>query len=123
MNHTNRRGSSIQGFILDVKAKIPLGWYRKKVGLGTIGGGGGRVVKPAPLPSNEQEGDSPIMLSFPHFYLADDSLRLAVEGISPPNPEEHRLYIDVQPVRVQEWDRSHTKSILERLPAGSSLPC
>ncbi|XP_050678268.1 lysosome membrane protein 2 isoform X1 [Leptidea sinapis] len=41
--------------------------------------------------------DSPIMLSFPHFYLADESLREAVEGISPPDPEKHRLYIDVQP--------------------------
>ncbi|XP_028038249.1 scavenger receptor class B member 1 isoform X1 [Bombyx mandarina] len=41
--------------------------------------------------------DSPIMLSFPHFYLADPSLREAVEGISPPVAEKHRLYIDVQP--------------------------
>ncbi|KAF9819198.1 hypothetical protein SFRURICE_019519 [Spodoptera frugiperda] len=41
--------------------------------------------------------DSPIMLSFPHFYLADPSLREAVEGISPPIPEKHRLFIDVQP--------------------------
>ncbi|KAH9633302.1 hypothetical protein HF086_007650 [Spodoptera exigua] len=41
--------------------------------------------------------DSPIMLSFPHFYLAEPSLREAVEGISPPIPEKHRLFIDVQP--------------------------
>ncbi|KAI8433338.1 hypothetical protein MSG28_015383 [Choristoneura fumiferana] len=41
--------------------------------------------------------DSPIMLSFPHFYLADESLREAVEGISPPDPEQHRLFIDIQP--------------------------
>ncbi|XP_059061330.1 scavenger receptor class B member 1 isoform X3 [Achroia grisella] len=41
--------------------------------------------------------DSPIMLSFPHFYLADPALREAVEGISPPVPEDHRLFIDVQP--------------------------
>jgi hypothetical protein len=38
------------------------------------------------------------MLSFPHFYLADPKFREAVEGISPPDPEKHRLYIDVQPV-------------------------
>jgi scavenger receptor class B, member 1 len=38
------------------------------------------------------------MLSFPHFYLADESLREAVEGISPPVAEDHRLFIDVQPV-------------------------
>lgn len=42
--------------------------------------------------------DSPIMLSFPHFYLADDSLRTAVEGISPPEKEKHQFFIDVQPV-------------------------
>ncbi|KDR20477.1 Scavenger receptor class B member 1 [Zootermopsis nevadensis] len=41
--------------------------------------------------------DSPIMLSFPHFYLADPKLRDAVEGMSPPDPEKHQLYIDVQP--------------------------
>ncbi|KAJ4444619.1 hypothetical protein ANN_06415 [Periplaneta americana] len=45
--------------------------------------------------------DSPIMLSFPHFYLADPKLREAVEGISEPDPEKHMLYIDVQPVRVK----------------------
>jgi len=38
------------------------------------------------------------MLSFPHFYLADSKFREAVEGISQPDPEKHRLYIDVQPV-------------------------
>lgn len=42
--------------------------------------------------------DSPILLSFPHFYLADQSLRTAVEGISPPEKDKHQLYIDVQPV-------------------------
>ena len=40
------------------------------------------------------------MLSFPHFYLADDSLRTAVDGISPPEKEKHQLFIDVQPVSV-----------------------
>ncbi len=43
--------------------------------------------------------DSPILLSFPHFYLADQTLRTAVEGISPPEKDKHQLYIDVQPVR------------------------
>ncbi|XP_012263939.2 scavenger receptor class B member 1 [Athalia rosae] len=41
--------------------------------------------------------DSPILLSFPHFYLADPALREAVTGISPPDAEKHQLYIDVQP--------------------------
>lgn len=42
--------------------------------------------------------DSPILLSFPHFYLADDDLRTAVEGISPPTKDKHQFYIDVHPV-------------------------
>ncbi|GLV36663.1 epithelial membrane protein [Carabus blaptoides fortunei] len=42
--------------------------------------------------------DSPVLLSFPHFYLANDSYRTAVEGISPPDPEKHALYLDVQPL-------------------------
>ncbi|KAJ8916553.1 hypothetical protein NQ315_000195 [Exocentrus adspersus] len=42
--------------------------------------------------------DSPILLSFPHFYLANDSYRTALEGISPADPEKHRFYIDVQPI-------------------------
>ncbi|XP_014213612.1 scavenger receptor class B member 1 [Copidosoma floridanum] len=42
--------------------------------------------------------DSPVLLSFPHFYLADPTLREAVIGISPPEAEKHQLYIDVQPV-------------------------
>lgn len=41
--------------------------------------------------------DSPVLLSFPHFYLGDEKLRSAVEGISPPLKEKHGFYIDVQP--------------------------
>uniref|UniRef100_A0A8D8S8B9 Scavenger receptor class B member 1 n=1 Tax=Cacopsylla melanoneura TaxID=428564 RepID=A0A8D8S8B9_9HEMI len=41
--------------------------------------------------------DSPVMLSFPHFYLANESFLNAVEGISKPDPEKHALFIDVQP--------------------------
>ncbi|XP_066906786.1 scavenger receptor class B member 1 isoform X1 [Halyomorpha halys] len=41
--------------------------------------------------------DSPVMLSFPHFYLADPKLRTAVEGISEPDPEKHGFWLDVQP--------------------------
>nr|XP_018906943.1 PREDICTED: scavenger receptor class B member 1 isoform X1 [Bemisia tabaci] len=41
--------------------------------------------------------DSPVLLSFPHFYLGDQKYREAVEGISPPDPEKHEMYIDVQP--------------------------
>lgn len=42
--------------------------------------------------------DSPVLLTFPHFYLADQALRNAVTGISPPDPKKHELYIDVQPI-------------------------
>lgn len=42
--------------------------------------------------------DSPILLSFPHFYMGDQSLRLAVEGIAPPEKEKHQFFLDVQPV-------------------------
>lgn len=46
--------------------------------------------------------DSPILLSFPHFYLANDSYRTAFEGITPPDPEKHKMYLDVQPVRFKK---------------------
>ncbi|KAL7023729.1 hypothetical protein ACKWTF_012754 [Chironomus riparius] len=42
--------------------------------------------------------DSPVLISFPHFYMADDSLRTAVEGISPPEKDKHQFFIDVQPL-------------------------
>ncbi|KAK0166886.1 hypothetical protein PV327_004357 [Microctonus hyperodae] len=42
--------------------------------------------------------DSPILLSFPHFYLADPALRESVIGISPPEEEKHQFFIDVQPL-------------------------
>lgn len=45
--------------------------------------------------------DSPILLSFPHFYMGDQSLRLAVEGISPPEKDKHQFFLDVQPVSAQ----------------------
>ncbi|XP_017882563.1 scavenger receptor class B member 1 isoform X1 [Ceratina calcarata] len=42
--------------------------------------------------------DSPVLLSFPHFYLADPTLREGVNGISPPVEDKHQFYIDVQPL-------------------------
>lgn len=53
-----------------------------------------------PSPPTSPLTDSPILVSFPHFYMADPKLREAVEGISPPEPEKHQLYIDVQPVSI-----------------------
>jgi len=42
--------------------------------------------------------DSPVLLSFPHFYMGDQKLREAVHGIDPPDADRHEFYIDVQPV-------------------------
>ncbi|XP_076643029.1 epithelial membrane protein isoform X2 [Halictus rubicundus] len=42
--------------------------------------------------------ESPVLLSFPHFYLADPMLREAVNGISPAVEEKHQFFIDVQPM-------------------------
>lgn len=56
--------------------------------------------------------DSPILLSFPHFYLANDSYRTALEGISPPDPEKHNFYIDVQPVSTKALALEHKRYIL-----------
>ncbi|KAL7288548.1 hypothetical protein TKK_0017290 [Trichogramma kaykai] len=42
--------------------------------------------------------DSPILLSFPHFYLGDPTLRDAFIGITTPDAEKHQLFIDVQPI-------------------------
>lgn len=42
------------------------------------------------------------MLSFPHFYLGDDSFLTAVEGISPPDKDKHTFFIDVHPVSENE---------------------
>ncbi len=42
--------------------------------------------------------DSPVLLSFPHFYLGDPKLLTGVEGVSKPDPAKHELYVDVKPV-------------------------
>ncbi|KAG6796146.1 scavenger receptor class B member 1 [Apis mellifera caucasica] len=42
--------------------------------------------------------DSPVLLSFPHFYLGDPTLREAVTGISPPVERDHQFYLDVLPM-------------------------
>lgn len=42
--------------------------------------------------------DSPVLLSFPHFYMGDPRLREAVNGMDAPDPDRHEFYIDVQPV-------------------------
>lgn len=44
--------------------------------------------------------DSPVLLSFPHFYMGDPRLRAAVQGMDEPDPELHEFYLDVQPVSI-----------------------
>jgi len=44
--------------------------------------------------------DSPVLLSFPHFYMGDPRLREAVHGMDEPDADRHEFYIDVQPVSV-----------------------
>lgn len=56
--------------------------------------------------------DSPVLLSFPHFYMGDQSLRTAVEGISPPEKEKHQFFIDVQPVSGFDDSEINTAPIL-----------
>ena len=49
---------------------------------------------------------SPTLLSWPHFFQADPSLRAAVNGMKP-NKDKHQFYIDVQPVNQKShWDKN-----------------
>ncbi|KAK7600879.1 hypothetical protein V9T40_008320 [Parthenolecanium corni] len=41
--------------------------------------------------------DTPVLLSFPHFYLGNPEIRNAVVGVSPPDPQKHEIYIDMKP--------------------------
>lgn len=40
---------------------------------------------------------APIVVSFPHFYQADEKYVKAIEGMNP-NEEEHETYLDINPV-------------------------
>jgi len=40
---------------------------------------------------------APIVVSFPHFYQADEKYIKAIEGMNP-NEEEHETYLDINPV-------------------------
>lgn len=47
----------------------------------------------APLPPG-----SPVAISWPHFLYGDPDLRKNVMGMNP-DPQKHRFYMDVHPVR------------------------
>nr|XP_042898247.1 uncharacterized protein LOC107437591 [Parasteatoda tepidariorum] len=56
----------------------------------------------SPIPSgvfniSSCQFNAPVLLSFPHFYLADDSYLDKVNGLNP-NASLHESYIDVEPV-------------------------
>lgn len=42
---------------------------------------------------------APIVVSFPHFYQADERYINAIEGMNP-NEEEHETYLDINPVSI-----------------------
>jgi hypothetical protein len=42
---------------------------------------------------------APVMMSFPHFYLAEPSLLEAVEGLKP-DPEKHDGFLDIHEASV-----------------------
>lgn len=40
---------------------------------------------------------APIIMSFPHFYQADEKFVSAIKGMRP-NKEEHETFVDINPV-------------------------
>lgn len=42
---------------------------------------------------------APIVVSFPHFYQADEKYIEAIDGMNP-NKEEHEMYLDLNPVSL-----------------------
>lgn len=60
---------------------------------------------------------APIVVSFPHFYLADQKYVDAIEGLSP-NKEEHETYLDLSPivgVPIRACKRMQLNIILNRI--------
>ncbi|TRY95886.1 hypothetical protein DNTS_021409 [Danionella cerebrum] len=60
---------------------------------------------------------APIVVSFPHFYQADERYINAIEGMSP-NEEEHETYLDLNPttgVPIRACKRAQLNVILKRV--------
>ncbi|XP_010875514.1 lysosome membrane protein 2a isoform X2 [Esox lucius] len=60
---------------------------------------------------------APIVVSFPHFYQADEKYINAVEGLSP-NKEEHETYLDLNPttgIPIRACKRAQLNIILNRV--------
>ena len=59
---------------------------------------GGSCVPSGAVNSSTCNFDSPVFISFPHFYLADPSYGDMVEGLQP-DQQRHEFFIDMEPVR------------------------
>ncbi|XP_056138966.1 lysosome membrane protein 2a isoform X2 [Lampris incognitus] len=60
---------------------------------------------------------APIVVSFPHFYQADEKYITAIDGLRP-NKEEHETYLDLQPttgVPIRACKRAQLNIILKRI--------
>uniref|UniRef100_A0AAY4C3I3 Uncharacterized protein n=1 Tax=Denticeps clupeoides TaxID=299321 RepID=A0AAY4C3I3_9TELE len=60
---------------------------------------------------------APIVVSFPHFYQADEKYINAIEGMSP-NKEEHETYLDLNPTTglpIRACKRAQLNIILKRV--------
>uniref|UniRef100_A0A1A8R1D3 Scavenger receptor class B, member 2 n=1 Tax=Nothobranchius rachovii TaxID=451742 RepID=A0A1A8R1D3_9TELE len=61
---------------------------------------------------------APIVVSFPHFYQADEAYINAVDGLNP-QKEYHETYLDLQPtmgVPIRACKRAQLNVILKRVP-------
>uniref|UniRef100_A0A9J8CIN4 Uncharacterized protein n=2 Tax=Cyprinus carpio TaxID=7962 RepID=A0A9J8CIN4_CYPCA len=61
---------------------------------------------------------APIVVSFPHFYQADERYISAIDGMNP-NAEEHETYLDINPttgVPIRACKRAQLNVILKRVP-------
>lgn len=54
-------------------------------------------LNPAPFASVSITAGAPIIMSFPHFYQADEKFVSAIKGMRP-NKEEHESFVDINPV-------------------------
>ncbi|KAL4617317.1 lysosome membrane protein 2-like [Arapaima gigas] len=66
--------------------------------------------------------DAPVVISFPHFYMADEKYVKAIEGMSP-NQEDHETYLDLNPttgIPVRASKRAQINIILKRITGFST---
>uniref|UniRef100_A0A8C9TX57 Lysosome membrane protein 2-like n=1 Tax=Scleropages formosus TaxID=113540 RepID=A0A8C9TX57_SCLFO len=67
--------------------------------------------------------DAPVVISFPHFYLADKKYAEGVDGMSP-NQEDHQTYLDLNPktgIPVRASKRAQINIILNKIVSGCTF--